>query len=682
MASFVEARKNLLKKRIDLESLPQLQGIIEKFIRDLPKKEYEVDELEALIYLALDYYTFSQTGDVLMVDADYDRLTKEWLKLHEHQGDKSIIFPDPITKQWEFVEHEEPGMVGSLSKVYDIKELKKWLDPWKGYQLLLAPKFDGVSVSVKVVNGKAALALTRYDGIKGQNITSIIQNVHNTKTWLASFWEKEKDIRDGYYKCEIVMTTSDYHRLCEEKHYANRRSATSGIVNTPSNLPYAKYLTLIPLLYYGGKETHEREFVYNPPMAVKSKATEVVGLYEDIEKMLRKIKTAEFEVRTDGVVIVPGKAFFNYKLNEFDYMEQCIAYKLNQEFSFTEIDFGYMSIGRSGMATPMLRVKPVEVNETEVEDVSLSSWDKYLGMDLHEGETVRVFSAGDVIPQAEPADPRQWPTGADRLKILKRCPYCEEKLELLGREYYCTNPDCIRVITGRIADFLDKMGCVGISDATVEDLYKGGLIHDIVDLFSLPQIPNMIAELPGYGKRKAEIIIREIEELMRRDTPLSKLLGSLGIRGIAEKKCARMLEYVNFDYLMTKNATKIAHRVLEADGVGVPTAETFGNFIVTNREMIQFLASQINLTKEVHYKYNVVFTGFRDPALVKKFQSIGYDVTSSVTNKTIAVIAANTNQTDSHKSGSYTRALQKGITIVDRKDVDMLLNQLDDRYAI
>jgi len=623
--------------------------------------------LESVIRLCLDYYAYSD-GDVLISDKQYDDIMNIWLLL----GGKPIIYADSLSigSTWEMKKHEYPGLVGSIKKVYSMEELSDYLEKYRGIRKWgIAPKFDGVSGAITIANGKIESGVTRGDGFEGQDITEVVKRAKMIDEDWWPYVSREDYSCDGRYKCELVITQYDFNKLIEEKKYANRRSATTGIVNSPKNLQYAKYITIIPLLYVNGE--HNEQFLYNPP-GIKTfeigenKKDNLKKFEKEIFNMLAIVRNADFPIRVDGVVLFP----YGLKLNEMDYMQDSIAYKVNTNEAFTQIDYGYVSVGRLGNAIPMLKVHPVEVNETIVSDVSLSSFDKFARFDIHEGETVLVYSAGDVIPQVKLPEPRMYQANAPYLKIKKVCPYCEEKLERFGLEYKCINPECSRLVTGKIINFLSKLGVENISDRTIEILYEHKMIRTIPDIFKLTI--DDIAPLSGFGEVSANNIIGEINRLKRDEVSVSQLFGALGIPNISEKKCRNIFNYITIDDIQDSSSKKIRHKILDADNIGIKTAEVFIDFIENNKALINFLIREMNISVDKIYKGNVVFTGFRNADLAKRFNLVFYDVSESINSKTVAVITNDYN----HNSPKCKTALKKGIDIVDLVDIEDLFNEL------
>lgn len=673
-------RKELIDGKIDLITLSNYKDdLIAKYSLLMSKKilsREEFDELEDLIMIFLDYYNYSKNGDVLISDHEYDLLMNHYI---ENGG--SLISRSDILKhqtQWSFIEHESPGIVGSIKKIYSFEELYVWWQKFcekgKLRSFRIAPKFDGISSAIKIsnINGEGIIerAVTRNDGIVGQDITKMVSNTKNGKSLAVAYGSNIKNGESIWIKTELIIDTTDFSKLNNDrevngdKKYANRRSATSGIVNTPKNLKYAKYVTIIPLAaHYLSNDRIE----YIPMDSRVIAISEPNQLMDAIDMMLTKIRDASYPIRTDGVVIYPLGEDINP--NYDDIMDNAIAYKVNTEEALTTIEYGYVSIGRLGNAIPMLHVTPVEVNETIIQDVSLGSFDKFMNMGLYEGEQVVIYSAGNVIPQAKLPEHRQYNLNAKILKIKKRCPFCGEKLTRYKNSYKCANSICPRVNSGKISNFVIKLDAENISDKTIEDLIKNGLIKAIPDIFYIKE--SDIERLDGYGKDSARMIIKEFQKIRTRPISISTLLGSLGIQGISEKKCKNILKNVNWKKLL-KNPRKLSLALTDSDNVGLKTASIFTEFIDENASLIQQLLDIMNIVNDMSYKGNVVFTGFRDSDLESKFNNIGYEVSNNVNGDTVVVIDGSY----SHDSTKCKAAKKKGIDIVYKGDVNDVLREL------
>lgn len=665
-------RKKLINGSLDINELADyeeaLKGLYNQLMNQKVLSNEEYDELTDLIMVYLDYYTYSENGDVLITDHEYDLLMNHYID----NGGKPLSHADKLSdvSRWPFVKHESPGMVGTVKKCYSLEELAIY---WSKYRTMsgyrkwrIAPKFDGISSAIKInYEGKILRGVTRNDGVEGQDITKVVKNARNSKDVAKFYASKLEKGEFCWVKTELVVSTEDFEELIKYKLYKNRRSATSGIINSPKNLQYAKYVTIIPLAAHF---TTKDDIDYVPLDSKEVVTKTPYELMEKIEHLLSKIRDSHYPYRTDGVVIYPlgDDIMPNYN----DIMDHAIAYKVNTAEGLTEVDYGYVSVGRLGYAIPMLHVKPVEVNETIVQDVSLGSFDKFASMDIHEGEQILVYSAGDVIPQAKLPEERHYKVSAPLLKIKKRCPYCGEKLTRYKSTYKCENEDCPRVKTGRITNFLVKMKVENVSDRTVEDLVNNHLIKDIPDLFKLNS--NEIASLPGYGEDSANIIISELNKLQKRDVPISSLLGALGIHGISEKKCQKIFSVVTLKELLKKDRNDLVWELIDADNIGEKTSNIFVDFVKDNKDLIKKLTEIMNIVNDIKWKGNVVFTGFRNPDLEKRFNEKHYEVSNNVNSDTVAVLDASW----THDSTKCKAAIKKGIKIFQVTEAEEVLGRL------
>lgn len=651
--------EKLINGEIDIEDLSMYKTDCIKYATGiLNTNKIDYKELDFFLRLCLDYYYYSISGDVLISDSMYDACMNTYIA----NGNDRIIYPDTLkisATQWEIKKHEVPGLVGSLNKIYEYDELKDYFNNKLGklQSIILAPKYDGISIALKITNGKIEYALTRYDGFNGQDIKAVIQN--------ANLKQVKKYGKDGYYKCEVVVSNESFEELQKIKSYTNRRSATSGICSSPKNIAYGKYLTVLPLLYYDGNSVeyiakHSKLYTFYHARDIHS----------TIEALLDEYKNPEFKYRVDGVVLYP---VFDYnRINKDDFLDDAIAFKINTSKAVAKVKYAYFSIGRLGNAIPMLKIEPTEINETIVEDVSAGSYRNFKTMELYEGENVLVYSAGDVIPQVAPLENRYNVYNKDELKIDKHCPYCGHKLTRVTTEYKCENSNCIRIISGRISNFVDKMGILGISDKTIEALVDAKLLSNIADLFKLKYHKDEMLALEGFSHKSVNTILDDIEYLSETPFNISKIIGSLGIELISEKKARKIFDTISIRNVLDKKPKKVINTILASDGIGHKTAEIFVEFIDENRDMIKEILSNMKAIDNVSYYGSIVFSGFRNPDLAKKFENIGIEVSNNVTNRTLALLTTDL----SRNTEKCKQAMKKDISIYNLDEEDILYNNL------
>ena len=637
------------------------------------EKEYK-ETLEDFIMLCMDYYVYSTEGDVLISDHMYDLVMGVY---HQYSG-KVLVYADYISTDtmWPFRTHEAPFMVGSVKKIYDYDELKEWLKKSYTYgyrKILYAPKYDGVSAVIKLADNRIELAMTRNDGIQGQDITEVIRRCEFAKKIFKPY------MPDGWYKCELVVTRADFDKLIQIKEYSNRRSATSGLVNTPSNLEYAQYLTPIPLAWCDleGKKMKYLAGDFVGAMIKNPFSFTIDDVYENIDFVLKVIRDADYPVRTDGVVLFPVMEGDWSVPNTTDLMADAIAFKVNTEEAYTTAEYVYISVGRLGKAIPMVHVHPVEVNETTVKDVSLGSVDKYASMGLHENEKLIVYSAGNVIPQVKLPDPREYPKKSPKFKLDLRCPYCGKELKREtagGRIWMCMNKKCAHVLAGRISNFLAKVDLKGFSDSTFDQLFEAGVIKNIEDVFAIPDRINEIARLDGFGITSATQLAEAVQTVMETPIEVSQVIGALGINKVSTKKCQIIFQAYNIEELLSMSRSKIYRALLNLDGIGDSIAHNVAYYIDDNRDSIKKILSKMNVVNDVAAKGNVVFTGFRNEAYAQIFKSIGYPTSDTVNSNTVCVIYAGDTDT-----GKCRQARRKGINMVHVAQIDDLVTHLKGR---
>lgn len=627
--------------------------------------DFTLNDYENFIKLCLDYYSY--TDDILIPDYDYDRIMEVYIK----NGGKQIVNADPLVlNTWNLVKHKEPKMVGSITKTYEIGDLYAYYRKYRYANSVwcISPKYDGISACIELSGGKIVSAVTRYNGIQGQDITEVVRrasNAHNFMWNLPQYKENEY-----FVKVELCVSNESFIDLIKEKEYSNRRSATSGIINSPKNIELGKFITIIPLIGY----SKFNNCIYVTPLdgAIYDDIGSEEAFVAAIEETVSRVRNPLYPYRTDGVVIFPLMADYQ----DDDIMSEAIAFKINTKLAPTTVKRLYVSVGRTGEACPKVEVEPVECNETRVTDVSLGSFDKMVSFGLKEGETVLVYSAGDVIPQITPLEERQYPDGAEPLYVPLECPYCGTKFTRIGKEYFCKNEDCFRIKTGRIANFIEKLGMMNISDATVEDLYREGFVENLTDIFKITE--EDIVKLDGYGELSANNIISEIKRSQYRPIPMNEFIGALGIPKIGKKVAKKLLSEVSIKDIKKKSIDEIFSLLVNANGIGMVLACNFTEYLKNNIDEFMELLSILNIQKVKNVKGEVVLTGFRDEEIEKEIESHGYGIGTDVTKEnTIAVISRNTD----YSSSKCKKAIKYDIPIFPLKSFELFREFIKDPEA-
>ena len=665
------------------QSDPNLEKYSKMYIEYLsdPKNKYDLDALYRFVVIQLDYYTFSNIGNVFIPDSDYD-FAAYLLKQNGIAIPTTTTF-SPATKTWQLKEHSAPQMVGSVEKVFLVEDVEDFIKKEASGRfgtttITFAPKFDGVGINIEYDPKVSDFvsALTRKDGRFGQEIIKVIKNCENYAELLMLAVNHFGDAH-GYIKGEILLSQKNFDELIKEKPYKNRRNAVSGLINTPTNLPLTKYLHVMPLAYATEKSRKKWSYDYNPEGAISAPAELILAnpgfTMKYICEILRNTHDAGYEYRTDGVVVYVSNIHMQYN----NIMDHAVAYKTNSKTGITTIEYGYISIGRTGKATPMLKVIPCDVNETVVTDVSLSNFAKVAKLGLHEHDKIAIESSGDVIPMVKEIISQGSP---DPLKFDLKCPLCERRLSLTTSkdgidEYACTNPDCPRIIVGNVANFFSKLGANGISDALILDVYEKLGLKYIEDFLHTERYQDELSQLPGWGIQSAANFCDEIERIKTKTITHGEFIGALGIPLISTKKCKTLFATINYDefmeYLDKRDYEHASDLLYDVKGIAVKSADAIMDFFDKHYDSIKKIQKMFtNITDDTIIDANVVFTGFRDANAADKLDAAGIEVSDNINGRTIAVISANM------ASGKTQKAVKMGIPVYDAFNLDAAIDRI------
>ena len=690
--TIVKLHTELLNGTVELDDLEKYKPEFSTFLSSIDEgspKKIDTNVLRSFLLLCMDYYYYSSKGDVLIPDSDFDRAMTTYCSLTKNG---QIVYPDysPQTKgtTWELKKHNASHMVGSVDKFYVYEDLIEWLESYsdrltsRNAVVIVAPKYDGVGVSIEYKKGQPIFALTRKDRVYGQDISRCIELASNIDEVIQSgkFYTKSDHF---FIKGEILVSQSHFNKLKEITSYKNRRSATTGITNTPQNIKYAPWLDVIPLCYYNADAAPGKCPIHYEPGITQSHELSIL-LYEDaishhgknlisaIRKKLLRLAEPDFDYRYDGVVVFIQSSLLDY---DEDVMKHARAYKINTKKGVTKIKDAYVSVGRTGKATPMINVYPCDVNETEVTDVSLSNFTKARKYNLHKNDTIEIISAGDVIPQLNKILEQG---SVEPLKWDMHCPHCGSAFSSYKNrsgeyEYMCDNPNCIRVVSGNIANFLEKMGAENMSDVTIADLCERlKSIRSISDIFNVKETD--LTQLSGWGDTSASDFVNELNRIRNTPIPYSTFLGALGIPSVSKKKCRKILTGISYKELMelvNSKPIKVEEKIMAMDGIGPSTAEVFIDFLTSNYTVIRDLESLFYLIPDNPKVYNVVFTQFRDRDYIKQIEELGYEISENVNKETVAVVSTDMN------AKKIKKARERGIPTYHASDLSKLLEDLE-----
>lgn len=562
-----------------------------------------------------------------LTDYEFDMLLKELEAIEAQYPD--LITPDSPTqkvgsdlartksaaapkKEFEQYPHKYPML--SLGNTYDIPEVEAFAErAEKGignsFTFSCELKFDGTAICLTYRNGKLFRALTRGDGTIGDDVTEnvrYIRNIPQNLTVPAGFipthseptpWPQEFEIRgEIYMPWEAFDRLNEQRELEEEQPFANPRNAASGSLKLIDSRMVAERGLECTLYHMLGENlpfsTHD---------AALSKAAEWGLPVSDKRKICRNIDEIEefitywdterknLPFATDGIVI---------KVNELPYQEElgytakfprwAVAYKFKAEQALTKLVSIDYQVGRTGAITPVANLEPVQLSGTVVKRASLHNADQMQLLDIHIGDYVYVEKGGEIIPKITGVELSMRESDVVLPQFPTTCPDCHTTLVKDEKEAksFCPNQSgCPTQICARLVHFLSRKAMNIIAgDATVEQLYRKGLVWNIADFYELTK--EHLLTLDGWKERSAERFLKSINE--SRKTPFEKVLYAIGIRHVGEataKSVAR--HFGNIDAIM--QATR--EQLLEVEDIGEIIADSIMEYFADdfNKEVLDRL---------------------------------------------------------------------------------------------
>ena len=487
-----------------------------------------------------------------------EALEQEHPEYHDDLSPTQRVGSD-LTKGFEHVVHERPMM--SLSNTYSINDVDEWarrIDKaleGEEYGIVGEMKFDGTSISLTYRHGRLTRAVTRGDGTQGDDVTANVKTIRSIPLeLLPGDWPDEFEIRG-----EILMPWEVFERLNAERAYneeplfANPRNAASGTLKMQDSREVARR-HLDARFYYLLSDELPFDNHYENMLAAEhwgfkvSKAMSLMHSLEDIDKYIAywDEHRKELPVATDGLVFKVNSLRQQLNLGYTAKSPRwAVAFKFNPERACTPLRFVSFETGRMGIVTPVANLEPVLLSGTVVKRASLHNDDIMQELDIHEGDSLYVEKAGEIIPQITGVEVSARHEGAQRIKFVKNCPECGTPLERIFGEaaWCCPNKyGCRPQITGRIEHFCARrmMNIDGIGEETAELLYGAGLVSRIGQLYDLTE--NQLAGLDRVGPKTAARIIKGIED--SKQVPFERVLYALSIPNVGETTAKRIARAV------------------------------------------------------------------------------------------------------------------------------------------
>ena len=554
-----------------------------------------MDEKERIIQLRKElhehnyrYYVLNQPT---IGDQDFDFMMHELQNLearHPEMADANSPTQrvgSDLNEEFRQVEHKYPML--SLANTYNEQDVSDWYESVRkglageDFEVCCEMKYDGLSISLTYVGGRLTQAVTRGDGVKGDDVTANVKTIRAIPLVLpGQGYPQEFEIRG-----EILMPWAVFERLnkereeAEEPLFANPRNAASGTLKSQkSSLVASRQLDAY--LYYLLGEQLPAEGHYENLEAARSWGFK-------ISQGMRKVKTLQeiydfinywdterkkLPVATDGIVLKVNSLRQQRSLGFTAKSPRwAIAYKFKAERVCTRLNEVTYQVGRTGAVTPVANMDPVQLAGTTVKRATLNNEDFIRSFDLHIGDHVYVEKGGEIIPKIVGVDIEQRPIIAQPVEFIKRCPECGTPLVRYEGEaaWYCPNDTgCPPQIKGRIEHFIARraMNIDSLGPETIDDYYRQGLISNVADLYDIE-----VQQINGDGSRtkSAQRIVNGIEA--SKQVPFERVVFALGIRFVGETS-ARLLarHFKNIDALMNAGLEELQ----EIEGIGEVMAKS------------------------------------------------------------------------------------------------------------
>jgi len=502
-------------------------------------------------------YNYYVLNAPVISDQDFDRLLRELSdleSLHPELADPNSPTQrvgSDLNQEFETVLHERPML--SLSNTYNKGEVAEFYErvreglSGEDFEICCELKFDGLSISLHYEKGALVRAVTRGDGIQGDDVTSNVRTIRSIPLQLApgTGWPQAFEIRG-----EILMPWASFEALNREREqreeplFANPRNAASGTLKSKQTAVVAQRKLDAYLYYLLGDEIPSDGHFENLQAArswgfqisrhmQKVRTLDEINAYIDYWDTERK----NLPVATDGIVLKVNSLRQQRALGMTAKSPRwAIAYKFQAEQQSTILREVTFQVGRTGAVTPVANMEPVQLSGTIVRRATLHNADFMAALDLHLGDHVLVEKGGEIIPKIVAVDEAFiTPDRGPRVEFIRRCPECGTELVRFPGEaaWYCPNESgCPPQIKGRIEHFVSRraMNIDTLGPETIDDLYARGLIHNIADLYDLT-----VDQLSGFNDsriRSARKTIKAIDD--SRQVPFDRVLFALGIRFVGE----------------------------------------------------------------------------------------------------------------------------------------------------
>ena len=578
-------------------------------------------------------YRYYVENAPIISDQEFDALMHQLIKLEAENPDcfdlnspTQRVGSDLAQSGFEQVEHRYPML--SLGNTYSEGEIRDWYNRVckdlgvnnnsqlsilnsQFVEVVCELKFDGTSISLWYENGELVRAVTRGDGVRGDDVTRNVRTIKNIPLKLTQNTISQLNVE---FRGEILLPWKEFERLNAERErneeplFANPRNAASGTLKLQNSRTVAKR-NLIAQIYNvqiidnpsfltthsSLLETHSSLLQWAKQLGLPvSDTTRVCKSIDEIMEFINywDVERKNLPVATDGIVL---------KVNSLNQQKNlgftaksprwAIAYKFQAERALTRLNSVSYQVGRTGAITPVANLEPVQLSGTVVKRASLHNADIIASLDLHIGDMVYVEKGGEIIPKITEVDNSQRQADAERVIFIDKCPECGTTLVRIEGEaaHYCPNEvGCPPQQKGRIEHFVSRkaMNIDGLGSETIAMLYDRGLIHDVADLYTLTV--GKLARMERLGEKSAQNIVDAVKKST--EVPFERVLFALGIRYVGETVAKKLAAAFG-----SMQALSVAKReeLIAVDEIGERIADSLIEYFddMRNMQLIERLTS-------------------------------------------------------------------------------------------
>ena len=649
--------------------------------------EHIKEEIFKLVALLNKYsYDYYVEDNPQISDTEYDTLYKQLEKL-EQEYPEFILDDSPtqrvgdrVLDEFEKVIHKVPML--SLSNTFSIEDLRDFdsriskLSSDDSIEYICELKIDGLAISINYENGKLVSAATRGDGMVGENVTENIKTIFSIPKTLKT--KKSFEVRG-----EVYLPKKSFELLNKEREennevlFANPRNAAAGSLRQlDSKITAKRKLSAFIYSVVGDENINSQKMALTVAADLGLPVNPNFKLCKTIDEVVDYIMYWEehkqdLPYEIDGIVIKVNSYSLQKEIGSTQKSPRwATAYKFPEEELATKLLDIELSVGRTGIITPVAVLNPINISGSTVSKASLHNKDIIDELDIHIGDMVVVKKAGEIIPKVVRVVEELRLDNSEKYVMPNICPSCQSKTFTKEGDPFtrCLNPDCPEQNIRKIIHFASReaLNIEGLGDKVVATLYEKGIIKHTIDLFSLDR--NKLVELERMGDKSVDNLLNAIEN--SKQSSLDKVIFALGILNVGKKAGKILAEYYKN---LTNFSKATVDELLELPDIGLITAESIVDYL-SNDNNLRFINELIEIGMNSQYEIQdrntdnifsgktIVLTGklvelTRNEAK-EYLERFGAKVTGSVTSKTDYVIAG-------EKAGSkLAKAEQLGIQVL------------------